>query len=159
MLMTWATRPAFMLLLAAGFALAGCAAPRPMPESPGEPPERVGDERADGAQTRRAPALAALDERATRAFRAGRFGEAAATLERALDIDSRDASLWLALGWVRLAQGETEQARVLASRARGLTGDPALECRAERLARSRATGRAAIAERADADRECGPARG
>lgn len=150
-------RPALLALLAAGLAVAGCATPWPVPEAPPGDAREQAEE--DDGDPRRSPALAALSERASEAFRAGRFGEAAAILERALDIDARDASLWLALGWARLAQGDTGQARVMASRARGLTRDPALECRADRLARSRATGRAAIAERAAAARDCGPARG
>lgn len=148
------------LVLAAGLAVAGgCAIMQPPPEAPPAPDEPPVEPAGDETPPPRDAAVAALGERAATAFRAGRFGEAAATLERALAIDARDASLWLDLGWVRLAQGDTAQARVLASRAHGLTGDAALQCRADRLARSNARGREAIAARSEAARECGPARG
>lgn len=155
------TRIPAVIGIVAGLAVSsGCAVWQPPPASP-DPRRDAPAGRDDGGEAAapgRSPAIAALDERAGAAFRAGRFGEAAATLERALAIDARDASLWLFLGWVRLAQGDAAQARVLASRARGLTRDAGLACRADRLEASRATGRAAIDARADAGRACGPAR-
>lgn len=149
-----------MPVLALALSLTGCAAlaPEPGPElPPGKPAPETRDE--EPTAPTRSAAVVALADRADRAFRAGRFGEAAAILERALGIDGRDAEAWLALGWVRLAQGDSDQARVLANRARALGGEPSLRCRAEHLAVSRVSGGAAIETRDRAHRECGPERG
>lgn len=140
--------------------LAGCAiAPGPTGEAPdaGAPSEPSPSQPASSDQ--RHAAVVALADRAEAAFQAGRYAEAAAVLERALAIDGRDAEAWLALGWVRLAQGDAAQARVLASRARGLQGGDELACRAEHLAGADASGRAAVAARDRAQRACGPGRG
>lgn len=140
--------------------LSGCAAPAVHDDTrAGRPPPAAEPAPEGPAGPSRSGAVAALADRADAAFRAGRFGEAAATLERALGIDARDAGAWLALGWVRLGQGDRQQARVLADRALRLGGPASLACRAERLARSDAVGRGAIEARERARRDCGPGRG
>ncbi len=65
--------------------------------------------------------LALLDQ--ARAESGGdRAAGAAATLERALRIEPRNARLWLELARHHLAQGDTLQAEQLAQRANGLAG-------------------------------------
>lgn len=114
----------------------------------------------DASTERSQPAAApskALAERASEQLAAGNPEQASATLERALGIDPRNAGLWLELGWVRLAQGDAYQAAVLAGRARGLTADPVMLCRASRLAAA-ARGRTpdALRARAAAMDDCHP---
>src|SRR5690606_39701783 len=74
--------------------------------------------------------------------RAGDYGRAAATLERALRIEPASPTVWLELARVRLAQGDYAQARQLALKAESLAepGSPLVaECRAlEAEARRRA---------------------
>jgi Tfp pilus assembly protein PilF len=53
---------------------------------------------------------------------AGRLVNAAATLERALRIEPRNARLWHELARVRLRQGEFEQAASLAARSNSWAG-------------------------------------
>jgi Tfp pilus assembly protein PilF len=58
---------------------------------------------------------------------AGRFANAAASMERAIRLDPRNARLWQELARVRLKQGEYVQAEHVALRSNALTrGDGAL---------------------------------
>jgi tetratricopeptide (TPR) repeat protein len=73
---------------------------------------------------------------------AGEYERSAATLERAIRIAPDDASLWLDLGGVRLAQGRPDLAEGMARRAAALAGGDArlrreAEALAERARRSR----------------------
>jgi predicted Zn-dependent protease len=71
---------------------------------------------------------------ADRQLVAGDADGAAASLERALRIDSRDARLWQRLAVVRLQQGHPVQAEAMAVRSNGLArGDRALMARNWRI--------------------------
>jgi tetratricopeptide (TPR) repeat protein len=65
---------------------------------------------------------------------AGRYEEAAASIERALRIEPRQPVLWLELGNIRLKEGDFAQAESMGRKALSLaTGDAALTARAEQL--------------------------
>ena len=69
------------------------------------------------------PAVVSLVARADDQMRAGDLGAAAASLERALRIDARNARLWNQLAAVRLEQGEFWQAAGLAAKSNSLAGN------------------------------------
>lgn len=108
--------------------LAGCATspepargpdPAPPPEAqqlPAPAPERVPPPRAETT------AVAGLMESARADTAAGRLPNAAATLERALRIEPRNARLWHDLAQVRLRQRDYAQAESLAARSNTLAG-------------------------------------
>jgi len=80
------------------------------------------------------PALRELVAQAERASSRGDRGAARATLERALKIKPGDGQLWLRLGELNFADGEYEQAVVMAQRARELArGDSPLIAQADDL--------------------------
>lgn len=65
---------------------------------------------------------------------AGRYDQAAASIERALRIEPRQPLLWLELGNIRLLEGDFTQAEGLGRKALSLSaGDAALTARAEQL--------------------------
>jgi len=65
---------------------------------------------------------------------AGRYEQAAASIERALRIEPRQPVLWLELGNIRLKEGDFAQAESMGRKALSLaTGDAALTARAEQL--------------------------
>jgi len=109
--------------------LAGCAIqpepargpePAPPPEAqqlPAPPPERVPPPRAETT------AVAGLMESARADTAAGRLPNAAATLERALRIEPRNARLWHDLAQVRFRQRDYAQAESLAARSNTLAGN------------------------------------
>jgi predicted Zn-dependent protease len=66
------------------------------------------------------PAVVALQDTAERQANAGQLDAAAASLERALRIESRNPVLWSNLALVRLEQGETQQAEYLAVKSNSL---------------------------------------
>jgi hypothetical protein len=113
--------------------LAGCAtapdpsrpeqpAPAPSPQAqqlPAPPPERVPPPRAETT------AVAGLMESARSDTAAGRLPNAAATLERALRIEPRNARLWHDLAQVRFRQRDFAQAESLAARSNTLAGNDA----------------------------------
>ena len=103
--------------------LAGCAAVPPAPvtepasvfsPAPAPVPGPVA-----GTQN---VAVAGLMETARVDAGAGRHANAAATLERALRIEPRNARLWHELARVRLTQGEYEQAETIAARSNAWAG-------------------------------------
>jgi predicted Zn-dependent protease len=106
------------------------AVPEPLPEPVDRPalarepaPER-------DAPTGGAEAVTALMASADRQMVAGDMDAAAASLERALRIDARDARLWQRLAVVRLEQGKPAQAEAMAARSNGLArGDRELLAR------------------------------
>ena len=116
-------------------AVAGCATPSGQPPAPvGEPgrapepsavplpapaPERLPPPRAETT------AVAGLMESARADTAAGRLPNAAATLERALRIEPRNARLWHDLAQVRLQQREYGQAEQLAARSNLFVGNDA----------------------------------
>jgi tetratricopeptide (TPR) repeat protein len=65
---------------------------------------------------------------------AGDYGQATASVERALRIDPNNPALWLELGELELASGDPAQATTMARKALTLAaGDPDTEARAQRL--------------------------
>ncbi|EIC20461.1 hypothetical protein Thi970DRAFT_04098 [Thiorhodovibrio frisius] len=70
-----------------------------------------------------APAVDALAKQAEGQRQSGDYAGAAATLERALRLQSREGYLWNRLAHVRLEQGLASQAANLAARANALSGD------------------------------------
>lgn len=68
-------------------------------------------------QTASAPAVLALVSRAEAQTKAGDLGGAEATLERAVQIQSNNARLWLDFAQLRLAQNQPAQAEQFALRA------------------------------------------
>ena len=114
-------RFAFLLALL----LAGCATP-PGPEKPQEAPPPKEIPPPPQAQT---TAVASLMESARADTAAGRLANAAASLERALRIEPRNARLWHELAQVRLRQRDYAQAASLANRSNTLAG-PDAELRA-----------------------------
>jgi Flp pilus assembly protein TadD len=65
---------------------------------------------------------------------AGRYDQAAASIERALRIEPRQPVLWLELGNIRLKEGDYAQAESLGRKALSLSGgDTELTARAEQL--------------------------
>ncbi len=65
---------------------------------------------------------------------AGDYGLAAASIERALRIEPRQAVLWLELGYIRLEEANYAQAESLGRKALSLSaGDAALTAQAEQL--------------------------
>ena len=120
--------------------LGGCATapepsrgpePAPPPEAqqlPAPPPERVPPPRAETT------AVAGLMESARADTAAGRLPNAAATLERALRIEPRNAQLWHDLAEIRLRQRDYGQAESLAARSNTLAGsDASLRAANQRL--------------------------
>src|SRR5205823_1838058 len=101
----------------------GSAAPAPGPGEAQPPPS----ERAPAQgprQFRLGPAAAALVTQAG----SGEFGQAAATLERALRIEPDNPLLWIELGRVRLGEGNAAQADAMGRKAVALaTGDPSAQ--------------------------------
>lgn len=85
-------------------------APRPLAESESPPPST---------------AVVALLDTATQQTRAGKLDNAAATLERALRLEPRNAELWTRLAEVRLQQGQLDQAAGLAAKSNNLAGNNA----------------------------------
>ena len=87
--------------------LAGCATPSaPIPGTP------------SGSNPK---AVHSLLEIARSDAAAGRFGNAAASMERAIRLDPRNARLWQELARLRLKQGEYVQAEHVALRSNSLT--------------------------------------
>ncbi|HEX6997648.1 MAG TPA: tetratricopeptide repeat protein [Gammaproteobacteria bacterium] len=154
-------RPLIATLTALAALTAGCASLAP--ES--APPPR-GDEGAPGRAALPPPAPGAEDEapgraepppdrepaapaasaqllqqaRAERA--AGRYSAAATAVERALRLAPNDPVLWLELGEIHLADGNRQQAEMMARKALTLAaGDGSIESRAERLIRAAAASR------------------
>jgi hypothetical protein len=69
------------------------------------------------------------DERA-----AGSYAEAAASIERALRIDPNNPALWIELAEIKGAEGDLDQAEMMARKALTLAGsDRSIMARAERL--------------------------
>ena len=91
--------------------------PSTVPPLPRMPPSESG--------RMRTPAVVALLNSAQQQTRAGRLGNAALFLERALRIEPHNAVIWQQLAQVRLQQGELDQAVALAMKSNLLAGDDA----------------------------------
>jgi len=92
---------------------------QPIPEPP--PPPTAQDLPRE-VEPSASPVVALLDK-AQIAEQAGRFEDAAATLERAVRIDPYDPMTWQMLARVRLAQGDGSQAEAMAARSNSLMYD------------------------------------
>ena len=83
----------------------------------------------------------------------GDYGQAAATLERALRIEPDNPLVWIELGHVRLGENNAAQADALGRKALTLaTGDPAAQASAWRLIADAARARGRTDDAYDADR-------
>jgi len=103
------------------------AAPPPAapPERPAAPPPR---------QFRLSPAASALVAQAHHQAAGGDYGQAGATLERALRIEPDNPLVWIELGRVQLAENNATQADAMARKALALaTGDATAQSSAWRL--------------------------
>jgi len=128
------------------------AEPAPLPP-PAVRPSISRDPVPSDAPSSGADAVVALMGDADRQLVSGDADGAAATLERALRIDSRDARLWQRLAVVRLQQGQPAQAEAMAVRSNGLArGDRDMMARNWRIIAEarRMAGNAAGAREADA---------
>jgi predicted Zn-dependent protease len=128
------------------------AEPAPLP-APQVRPSISRDPAPSDSRSSGADAVVALMGDADRQLVSGDADGAAATLERALRIDSRDARLWQRLAVVRLQQGQPAQAEAMAARSNGLAqGDRAMMSRNWRIIAEarRMAGNAAGARDADA---------
>lgn len=104
--------------------------PSPAPEE--EPPPRNVEEISG-------PAVLALLSRAETHAETGELDRAAASIERALDVEPRNPFLYHRLATIRLSQDQPGQAEALASKSNSLAGDnPYLQARNwELIARAR----------------------
>jgi tetratricopeptide (TPR) repeat protein len=108
-------KPGIALLLLV--VLAACAS-TPPPE-PGPPPSPF----STLPPHPETPAIASLIDNARLDSQAGRYGSAAASLERALRIEPRNPRLWQELSRVRLSQQDYAQAESCAQRSSSWAGD------------------------------------
>ena len=150
-----------LALLVSALSLAACAMPgggephpgggegtaQPPPAAPGRPSA------APARQFRLGPATSALVTQAQRQATSGDYGQADATLERAVRIEPDNPLVWIELGRVRLAENNPAQADGLARKALALgSGDPAAQASAWRLIADAARARGQTAQAYDADR-------
>ena len=102
-----------------------CAAPAGTPGAPSAPPPR---------QFHLGAASRALVTQAQAQAKSGDFGQASATIERALRIEPENPLLWIELGRMRLGAGDAQQADAMGRKALTLgTGDPSAQAGAWRL--------------------------
>ncbi len=123
------------------------AAPGAVPEAPQPPP---------GPPPRQftlGPAASALVAQAHKQAGGGDFGQAAATVERALRIEPDNPLLWLELGRVRLGENNAAQADAMGRKALALgTGDPQAQSSAWHLIADALRARGRNQEAVDAER-------
>lgn len=129
----------------------GTAQPAPLPgqpyPAPSEHPPAQGPR-----QFHLGPATTALVTQAHAQAGGGDFGQAAATLERALRIEPDNPLLWIELGRVRLGEGNAAQADAMGRKAAALaTGDPGAQAAAWRLIADSLRARGRNPEAAEAD--------
>ena len=108
-------------------------APAPAPEPPVAPPPAP-----PPAPVRIVPPVSPASQTLLNESRshsaAGRYPQAAASIERAIRIEPRQPVLWLELGNIRLKEGDHVQAESLGRKALSLSaGDAALSARAQQL--------------------------
>lgn len=111
-------------------------APPPAAQSKEEelPAPKLPEESPTDARKGSGPAVVALLDRSDAEATAGKLDQAAASLERALNIEPRNPHLYRRLALVRLQQGQTEQAEGLAMKSNSLAGkDNTLQARNWRL--------------------------
>jgi Flp pilus assembly protein TadD len=106
----------------------GTPEPQPSPAPPAPAPTQP------QKQFRLSTASAALVKQAHAQSGKGDFGAATATVERALRIEPNNPLLWIELGQVHLAEGNTSQAESMGRKAVALSvGDPNAQSAAWRL--------------------------
>ncbi len=93
------------------------------PDEAGEPGVIVTPQPPPAAAAATGGAVVALLDQAEDYHRSGDVNNEAATLERALRIESRNAGLWHRLAAVRLDQGRPREAEQLALKSNALAGD------------------------------------
>jgi Flp pilus assembly protein TadD len=107
---------------------AGAAMPR------GEASRPVGSSEPRSNQPKENAASAVLLEQSRDERAAGSYAEAAVSIERALRIDPNNPALWMELAEIKGAEGDFDQAEMMARKALTLAGsDRSIEARAERL--------------------------
>ena len=122
---------------------AGAAVPEAPQPPPGPPPR----------QFTLGPASSALVAQAHRQSGGGDFGQAAATVERALRIEPDNPLLWIELGRVRLGENNAAQADAMGRKALALgTGDPQAQSSAWHLIADSLRARGRNQEAVDAER-------
>jgi len=107
----------------------------PVPEAP---PAPAGSVEPPSPPARTAPPVSSATQTLLNQSRvhqaAGRYDQAAASIERALRIEPRQPVLWLELGNIRIKEGDFTQAEGMGRKALSLSaGDAALTARAEAL--------------------------
>jgi len=123
--------------------LAGCSVfgPAPLPSS-GPAAVTSSGQGTDATTAQQGGADAAsqtLLAQSRDAVAAGNYGQARASIERALRIEPNDPRLWVELGEIELASGNPAQAVAMAQKALSLgSPDPALDARARQLLRDAA---------------------
>lgn len=118
-----------------------------VPEAPQTPPA------AAPRQFTLGPAATALVAQAHKQSGGGDYGQAAATVERALRIEPDNPLLWIELGRVRLGENNAAQADATARKALALgTGDPRVEASAWHLIADSLRARGRNPEAVDAER-------
>lgn len=128
---------------------AGTATPAAPPGQPAAPTQPA----APAREFRLGTASMALVTQAHRQAGAGDYGQAAATLERALRIEPDNPLLWTELGRVRMGENNFAQADALGRKSLALaTGDPAAQASAWRLIADSLIARNRNPEAADAER-------
>ena len=139
-----ASTPAGSTQPAPGSAAPGAAQATPVaPEHPATPPR----------QFHLSAASTALVAQAHTQAGSGDYGQAAATLERALRIEPDNPLLWIELGRVRLGESNAAQADALGRKALSLaTGDASAQASAWHLIADALKARGRNAEAADAER-------
>jgi Tfp pilus assembly protein PilF len=162
------------VLLAAAIMLSGCvmrtgdggAAPppppgqaigtvRPAPPIPAQPAPAPPEQPSVPAprQFHLGAASRALVTQAQRQAKSGDFGQASATIERALRIEPENPLLWIELGRMRLGAADAEQADAMGRKALSLgTGDPSAQASAWRLIADSLQARGRNSQAADAAR-------
>lgn len=104
--------------------------PSPAPEEPAEVPEPETALPPRTAEEASGPAVLALLSHAETQREAGELDRAAATVERALDVEPRNPFVYSRLAALRLIQGQPGQTEALASKSNSLGGDnPYLQAR------------------------------
>jgi Tfp pilus assembly protein PilF len=119
------------------------AAPAPVPPAYTPPPK----------QFHLGAASAALVQQAQAQAKSGDFGQASATIERALRIEPDNPLLWIELGRMRLGSGDASQADAMGRKALSLaTGDASAQSSAWRLIAEALQAQGRNGEAADAAR-------
>jgi len=124
--------------------------PRPPDVQPPPPPEQPRPTKT----FRLGAASLALVSQAHKQAQDGDYGQAAASIERALRIEPSNPLLWTELGYIRLSEHNNDQADAMGRKALALaTGDHQAESNAWRLIAESLRQRGRNQEAADADRK------